>query len=192
MLTVLLGAILFATVAMLINEGLWSNIITLLNVILAALIATSFFEPVADFLESQMPGFTYAVDFIALWLLYTVSMLVLRGMTDSLSRVQVRFPNQANTIGAGVVGLLAGWVLVGFTAMTFHTAPLARDFMPKPTEKTFVIASPDLQWMGFVQQLSRGALSTSAGNTFDPQRAFVYRYGQRRADFEQHPSFTTE
>ena len=40
---------------MLFGQGIWGNVLTLINVILAALLATTMFEPLADWLESQMP-----------------------------------------------------------------------------------------------------------------------------------------
>ena len=47
MLTAFFLVIFFVCVAMMWNEGLWSNAITLVNVVVAAMIATNYFEPLA-------------------------------------------------------------------------------------------------------------------------------------------------
>lgn len=201
MFTILMLIILFASVAMLVREGLWSNTIRLFNVITAGLLATSLWEPVADWLEGMAPTFTYLLDFLALWLVFCVAYIVLRAAADKLSRVQVRFKQPVNMGGGAFVALWIGWVLVCFTSMTLHTAPLSRDFMngalsPDPQASTFLGFSPDRQWLAFVQQVSRGSLATSpsAGvegeegmNVFDPRGEFVYKYGQRRNEFEEQP-----
>ena len=49
--TILLLVILIACAASLYTEGMWGNAIRLINVVTAGLIATNYFEPVADWLE---------------------------------------------------------------------------------------------------------------------------------------------
>ena len=73
--------IVFVVIAMAGSEGLWSNAITLVNVVTAALLATNFWEPVADLLIEQFPQGTYLWDFSALWGLFAVGLIVLRTAT---------------------------------------------------------------------------------------------------------------
>ena len=47
-LNILLALVFFACVASTVNNGLWSNLILLINVVSAALVATCYFEPVAE------------------------------------------------------------------------------------------------------------------------------------------------
>ena len=49
--------------------GLWGNFITLINLFIASLIASSFYEPFARFLIEKMPDYGALMDFIAVWLL---------------------------------------------------------------------------------------------------------------------------
>ena len=84
--TILMFLILFACVAMLYNDGMWSNAIRLINVITAALLAMNFFEPLADWLEQTVaPSYTFFWDFIALWGLFIVFSIIFRLLTDRLS-----------------------------------------------------------------------------------------------------------
>ncbi len=64
----------------------------------AALLATNFWEPAARALEGWQPSYTYVFDFIVLWGLFAVFMIVLRVATDFLSPVKVRFIKLAERI----------------------------------------------------------------------------------------------
>ena len=83
--------VLVVCAAMLWNEGLWGNAITLVNVVLAAMLATNYYEPLADLLDGKFPKYTYFADFVSLWLIFTVTYFVMRLLTDTLSKYRVRF-----------------------------------------------------------------------------------------------------
>ncbi len=178
-------------VAWLWREGMWSNAITLFNVITAALLATSLWEPLADFLDGVVFGATYLADFVSLWLIFLVCFSIFRGITDKLSKVRVRFKMPVETAGGAIFSIWVGCVIVCFATMSLHMAPLARDglggaFSPKQGAKTVLMFAPDRAWLGFVTKLSKegGALVTTRPNPFDPKGEFVFKYGQRRANYE--------
>jgi hypothetical protein len=191
----------FAALAMLYTEGMWSNAIRLVNVVTAALLAVNFFEPLARWLEDMAPSFTYLVDFIALWLLFAIFTIILRVLTDQVSKVQVRFLRIVDQIGASVFALWVGWIMVCFTMMTLHTAPLSRNFLFagfQPEQRMFLGFAPDRQWLGFTQKESRGAFARSATPeewdqekyVFDPRADFMPKYAARRAALEAHVAKT--
>jgi uncharacterized membrane protein required for colicin V production len=185
--------------ALLFGQGIWSNVLTLINVILAALLATAFFEPLATYLDSQMPTFTYIWDYLALWGLFAIFYIIFRTASDALSKTRVRFKQIVDLAGGSFFALWTSWVLVCFTTMSLHTAPLARNaFMgslqPTPEARMFFGLAPDQQWLGFTQKISAGAFSTSPpegvtgendSNVFDPEGKFVFNYAERRARFEK-------
>jgi hypothetical protein len=180
--------IVFVVIAMAGSEGLWSNAITLVNVVTAALLATNFWEPVADLLIEQFPQGTYLWDFSALWGLFAVGLIVVRAATYFASRVKVRFPKLVEILGGYLFAVWIGWVMVCFTAMTLHTAPLSREFMFggfKP-EKRILGLAPDRQWLAFMQRASRGAFARRSGESlqiFDPHGDFIIKYATRRERF---------
>lgn len=192
---VLLLLILVAVLAMCGGEGLWSNALTLFNLLTAAVLAINFWEPLADFLIKQVPKATYLWDFIALWLLFTVFMLIMRIPTDLLSRFKVRFHMLVERICGYIFAIWIGWVLVCFTTMSLHTAPLARDFLFKgfkPEKRMFFgMLAPDRQMLALAQKVSRGAFARgpSADNlnahVFDPYGDFILKYASRRKQFER-------
>jgi len=204
LLTLLLLVVFLASVAMLWNEGMWSNAVTCVNVALAAMVATNYFEPLAAWLDHQMPSYTYLWDFLALWGLFTVTLSVTRALTDKLSRYRVRFKMPVEQAGRVLLAVWASWMLVCFVTMSLHTAPLALhpfrgSFQQEPLSNNFLGLAPDRQWLAFIHSRSRGALSrgdAQAGSpyaedagqrVFDPQGEFILKYGSRRANLEQEP-----
>src|SRR6478609_11159291 len=88
---ILLIIIFVACFASLMTGGLWSNAIMLVNVLTAGLLATNYFEPLANFFDDQDASFTYVWDFLAIWLIFGIAMIVLRLATDYMSPVKVHF-----------------------------------------------------------------------------------------------------
>jgi hypothetical protein len=203
--------LLLLSAGLLWNEGCWSNGITLINVIIAGLVAFNFFEPLAGYMDSQMSAgeytYSYLCDFLALWGVFALTLGLLRLATDSLSKLKVRFIPPVEQTGRVILGLWAGWVFVCFTAATLHTAPLPvnsfrESFDRKPDEGLFFGFAPDRLWLSLVQTRSQGALGwwdeqpasteygteDKDGNTrvFDPRGEFIVRYRTRRKNLEKH------
>lgn len=187
--------IFFACMAMFATAGLWTNALMLVNVMSSAMLATSLFEPIAGWLQTQMPTYTYFCDFMAIWGVFCVSLVVMRAVTDQLSKVKVRFKRPIDLAGGIFFATWVGWIMICFSLTTLHTAPLSRNFMsgqfqPKPMDHMFFGFAPDRKWLGFVQRMSLGTLSRSGpspgAHMFDPQGEFILKYAGRRAQFETH------
>ena len=112
MLTGMLCMVWIICIAMLWNEGMWNNCITLINVLLAALLAMNFWEPAADFLDSKMSSYTYVVDYLAMWFVFFFSYVLLRAFTDSLSKTRVKFKMPVEQTGRILSAIAVGWILV--------------------------------------------------------------------------------
>jgi hypothetical protein len=208
MLTLFLFAVFIICVAMLWNEGLWSNAITLVNITLAVLIATNYFEPLAAWLDYYVPDYTYLWDFLALWGLFALALGILRLVTDLISRHRVRFKMPVEHTGRVILAIWVGWIMVGFTIISLHVAPLAAHpfgggFQNRPTSGNFFGLAPDRQLLAFVQKSSRGPLSRSytggsvmgyhplpedkesGCRVFDPRSDLVIKYRNRRKFFDE-------
>ena len=187
-LPLLMFVILFACVAMCYAEGMWSNAIRLINVVTAGLLAVNFYEPLARWLDSMQPSYTYLWDYLCLWALFAVSMVIFRELTSFISQVKVRFLKLADRIGSAVLSLWIGWVMVCFTMMTLHTAPLPRNFMFdgfQPEQRMLMGLAPDRVWLGFVQKESMGAFCRSDERVFDPTADFMPKYATRRTQLQE-------
>jgi len=191
-LPLLLLVIFIAVVASLYTEGMWGNAIMLINVITAALLATSYFEPLANWVETWGDWFkscTYLVDFMCLWSVFVVAMVVLRLCSDKICRVKVRFLNLANQIGSIVFACLVALAMLCFTTFTLNTAPLAKHFMYGAFQADKGVIggwAPDQWWLYFARMASNQVYSRAKVNTFDRYGQFRKNYEARRAEIEKH------
>jgi hypothetical protein len=194
MLNLVLVVIFAVCVAFLFNEGLWGAALMFCNVLMAAVLATNLFEPVANWLEGMMPSYTYFCDFIAVWLCFAVLLTIFRLGTDFLSGHRMRFKRPVDVAGGVIFAIGVGWLMLQFGLFTMHMAPLERNFLgfqERPETRMFFGLAPDRNWLAFMHQLSDGsALARSApqdnpdAHVFDPRADFILRYGQRRKEFE--------
>jgi uncharacterized membrane protein required for colicin V production len=202
-INVLLLVIFFAVLASLVREGLWSNAIKLFNVMTAAMLATNYFEPLADFLTDKQPTFTYVWDIIAVWAIFCVALGVMQTITDRLSRIQVRFRKPVETAGGIFFACWIGWLMICFTTFTLHMAPLSRSFLdgsfqPDADSKMFFGFAPDQDWLAFIHTMSlNGSLAKSRAegdtrtNVFDPDADFIFKYAASRKKFEDQKDIRT-
>ena len=191
------------TAAALWFQGVWNIALTLINMILAMLIATNFFEPLCTFIEGLGgASFTYLLDFLVLWILFAVVFGILRLFSDMLSKKAVKFNMPVEMAGRTILAIWCGYLMVTFTAFSMQMAPLDNvtpmGAFETPTSTSFLGMAPDRQWLGFMQSRSRGALARGnySGNThpddqglnvetFDPHSEIPLRYRQRRENYQK-------
>lgn len=194
--TILLLVLFLAVTGLVVREKFWGATLRFLNVLVAATMATAWYEPlaalgdrfvnVADGGGNQgglMPPFGQFIDAAAAWGLFLVILLVLRIITWLVSRTRVPFPPLLDWGGGALMALLTAWVMVGFTAMTFHMSPLSREgVQPTPESRMFLGLAPDRKWLAWVRGSSmNGPFASGGERVFDKDADFVLRYGDRRA-----------
>ena len=185
--------IFIAVAAVLSREGLWSSMVMLLNVLLAASMATAWYEPLARLIESKAPSFQYLIDFLLLWGLFAVLLLAMRLTTDTISHTKVKFVKPLETVGGPVVAIMTAWVTVMFAAATLHTLPVAQDTIQKePEENLFFGFAPDRAWLAWVQGSSRNGPFARPINPFEDPQDFINRYAFRRKAFESAPNLRVD
>ena len=136
-------------------EGLWGAVHTFLCVLLAALVAMNFFEPLAGFLDGIMPAYKHYMDLVALVGLFISLTFALRMGSEYLSPVYIGLPSTLDQVGKWAFGALTGYLTMAFLLAALHTAPLSREFMGfKPERNNFFGMAPDRQWLGFVQYVT--------------------------------------
>src|SRR5262245_12426159 len=108
-------AVFFAGTAMMVREGMWSNAIALVNILISGLVAFGFYSPLVIYLDEMLKGeYTYLLDFLCIWALFVITMIVCTVMTSMASKVRMRFKNPIDPIGGPIVGALAAWLLASF------------------------------------------------------------------------------
>jgi hypothetical protein len=192
----IVGVVFFASLAMMVREGIWSNTITFVNIILCGLVAFGMYSPLTIMIDEALDGeFTYVLDFPVIWGVFTIAMIVSRVITDALSRTRLRLKHPLDPIGGPLVGAFAAFVMCGFAAATLLTAPLAGDAMDGKLNHTAaevrtgsVFSSPDLYWLRRVEQFAAPDGFGRAGDARFEAAPFVEIYGKHREALQQAPS----
>jgi hypothetical protein len=149
--------------------GLWNNLINVINFLLAALIATSVYHPVANRIaEIDRASYGYLADFAAIWIAFALAFIVLRGITDSISKYQLKFDPITEIAGRSVLALTLGIGMMCFTSFTLHLAPLPsslygeQEISAQNNKFSRATSSiPDQAWLGYVDYASVGPLAAS-------------------------------
>ncbi|HMO12801.1 MAG TPA: CvpA family protein [Pirellulaceae bacterium] len=180
--------------------GLWSNVLTLAMVFIAAMVASTAFETTANTIEEFDPTYTYVADFLGAWLLFFVTFGVLRLLAELMSKHKLTFDPATDYIGRSVVSLATAWIFVCFASFTLHMAPAPAELFSGGPQDKILLVGPDRLWLRFMHSRSKGALA-DAKNTpffpeytetphpddgdldarvFDPWADFVFKYRHRR------------
>jgi hypothetical protein len=175
----ILAATFFATFAMMVQLGLWSNMITTINIVLSALIAFGYYQALGKLLVDKIDSagqFTYLLDFMCLWLVYIIAFMVLqRLLAANLSRTRMRFKHPIDAVGGPAVALIAAFFTTGLVGSSLQAAPLAADcFNGVFTDKsrTNTATNPDL---ALLQMMQMGLDNDRLGTSNPPFRAVDYR-----------------
>lgn len=188
-LTLILLAVFVTVTAALWKEGIWSSLVMLLNVVLAATVATAWYEKLVAVLEPRLPSYTYLLDFVSLWALFCLLLLGLREATDRISRTKVKLRRPVELFGGPLVAALVGWVMTCFTAASLHTAPVPRDSVqPTPHARMFFGLAPDRKWLSWVHGSTIAGPFAVPDSAFDKDADFIIRYADRRKRLEDEPS----
>jgi uncharacterized membrane protein required for colicin V production len=190
------GAVLFASFAMMVREGLWSNTISLINIIVSGLVAFGFYSPLTIWLDERTGGRnTYWLDFVCIWVVFIVTMVVVRAIAGAASGTRLRFKNPIDPVGGPLVGFIAAWVLTAFVMATLHMSPMPKDAFGGKLVLTqqeingkqllgSALLRPDLAWLRFVEKVStRVSLGSSETKPFNAWM-FVGTYELHRTKFQ--------
>ena len=182
--------------------GLWSNLITLINLLLAAMLASSIYEPLSDLLLGLESTYRSLFDFISVWAIFVVAFFVLRGITDVASAFRLKFDKITELVGRSILSIWIACVFICFSFFTLQMAPLKPDLYVQNAPKSEMGTIPDRMWLAFIQSRSRGALSASQAKNlfaeykltphpddegedkrvFDPYANFLPHYAEQRQE----------
>jgi hypothetical protein len=175
------------------REGPWSGLIMLLNVLLAAALASAWYPAVVRWAEPQFASYTYLLDFVALQGLFCLLLLAFREVTDRLSKTRVRFRKPVELAAGPLVAALTAWVMVAFTAASLHTAPVPRDFVqPSPDARMFFGLAPDRWWLWWMRGSSAHGPFANPERAFDSDGEFITRYATRRKLLEKEEALRVQ
>ena len=145
--------------------GFWNNFLTTINCLLAALIATSAYPAISQrVIDINPESFTYAGDFVGLWAIFVISFMLLRGITDMISKIKLKFDPITEMVGRTIFSIATALVLVCFANFTLQLAPLDQETFAESGEPTgpAVSSIADRTWLSYARYASTGPLSADA------------------------------
>ena len=157
-------AVFFAGTAMMVREGLWSNAISLVNILDQRPGGVRILFAAGDLpgRNARRPVHVLAGLRHASGRLFVVTMIICRAVTGMASKTRMRFKNPIDPVGGPLVGVIAAWVLAAFVMATLaHLADaerrLRRETDPQQERSRLAIGllAPDLGWLRFVDRVTR-------------------------------------
>lgn len=136
--------------------GLWSNLITGVNLLLAGMVATSLYQNLANSVIRLDSSWVHVVDFTMLWVLFVFSFVVLRSLTEVLTRYRLRFHPVLEMVGRTLGSLAVGILFVCFASFTLQLAPFSPIDSDAFGNKGIY---PESAWVGMMDFLSNGSLA---------------------------------
>ncbi len=187
LVTSLLLVGLFAAVAVLLSlQGLWTGLVAIPNLLAAAAVATAWHGVVAAWIDGYLGSYTHLLDLLAVWGIFALVMLVLREVTDRVSRHRVAFPPLVERIGSPVAAAVAAWIMVAFTAASIQTAPWPVAAVQRTPESRMLFGiAPDRKWLQFIRGSSAAGPFAAPSSPFDPKADFLVRHSQRRIGLDR-------
>ncbi len=152
-----LAAFIFVLGITFINSlfGLYSGLLNVTCAIAALAVAFGYWEALNNVLTAQFNLHPSYTEPMALVLLFVVTLLVLRLLSDLLLRGNVRVPPYADWVGGGICGFVIGQICVGVMVLGFLMLP----FGGEPSHSFVRLArhpdneiNPDTQRVIFVER----------------------------------------
>lgn len=199
----ILGIVFFASFAMMVREGIWNNLLTMMMVMISGVVAFGYFQPLTRSFDEKTGGsYTYLLDFLVIWFTFIFVMLILKILGKVLSPKKVKFLENFDLYGGVAIALFTAYLITGMMLATMHSAPLIHNifdnrFVMGETRKevestinsTSVIARPDLAWLGLMESVLQG--SSMGGSDFSAAR-YVHSYAEHRKTFSTITTYLVE
>lgn len=188
------GILFFIGLAMMVQNGIWNNLIALFSIVIGGLVAYGAHQPLVVMADEYTGGsYTYLLDFPILWGVFGLTTGVLKELANLLSKNRVNFPDQIDNFGGAGVACIAAYFLMAFSMSTLHVAPISYDqlggmfeygFKPSEVESNLAEASaltkPDVAWLRITESvLGPGAFGSAGFST----KVFVSQHSQHRKSF---------
>jgi len=154
---VLIGLIAYANM----GEGIYGALVVLVVTVIAGVIATNFYEPLAIFLgDRHIPwaAFDKYADGVLFLLIYAGCIWGLRALFDRWLTERVRFPVNVDRIGGIAIGAVVGVVAVGGLLVACQMMPLNKDFLGYKRTRAVLLVSPDATFLSLMHHLSVNVL----------------------------------
>jgi hypothetical protein len=153
----------------LMSEGLWGACLMFFNALFATMITLNFYEPLAQVIGTNMEFLSGYADALCILLIFTVSLLIMRLLTEYLAPAMVRFPMPLYHVGRVIFGLGGGLITAGMIWLALDASPGQGRIFGKVdySHKPFYGVRLDTELLAFFQY-STGQIFTRQGGGPDP------------------------
>lgn len=140
------------------RNGLFSSIAMLIMIVLAGVVAFNFWEPIANVLDPTLQGTFLAgtEDLLVLVSLFCLALGLMRWCTNMLAPLMIEYHGAVQLVGAGIVGMISGYLVAGFLVCALETLPLDQHFLGYEERKSQEsgmrsVLPPDRVWLALMR-----------------------------------------
>src|ERR1700733_11825116 len=105
------------------SEGLWGAALMFFNALFAAMITLNCYEPLAQLIGTNMEFLSGYADALCILLIFTVTLLIMRLLTEFLAPAMVRFPMPLYHVGRVIFGLGGAAITAGMIWLALDASP---------------------------------------------------------------------
>lgn len=111
------------------SEGLWGAALMFFNALFAAMITMNFYEPLAQLIATNLDFLSGYADALCILVIFTVSLLILRLITENLAPAMVRYPMPLYHAGRFVFAVLGSAVTMGMLLIALDASPVNKKIL---------------------------------------------------------------
>jgi uncharacterized membrane protein required for colicin V production len=154
------------------SEGLWGAALMFFNALFAAMITLNFYEPLAQVIGTNVTFLSGYADALCILLIFTVSLLLMRLLTELLAPSMVRFPKPLYHIGRLGFALGGSLVTMGVMLLALDASPVNRKILGSMDHQSqpFFKVRLDKEVLAFFQYSTGQIFSGSGGR--DPYKEY--------------------
>jgi uncharacterized membrane protein required for colicin V production len=174
------------------SEGLWGAALMFFNALFAAMITLNFYEPLAQLIGTNVTFLSGYADALSILLIFTVSLLILRLITEQLAPSMVRFPKPLYHLGRIFFALGGSLVTMGVMLLALDASPVNKKILGSMDYKhqPFFKLRLDKEILAFFQYSTGQIFKGSGGKdpygeykdarVFDPEGKWLLNAQQAR------------
>jgi uncharacterized membrane protein required for colicin V production len=168
----IVAILILGTTYALASEGLWGAALMFFNALFAAMITLNFYEPLAQLIGTNVTFLSGYADALCILVIFTVSLLLLRLMTEYFAPSMVRFPMPLYHIGRIIFALGGSLVTMGVMLLALDASPVQKKILGSMDHESqpFYKVRLDKEVLAFFQYSTGQIFSGSGGR--DPYKEY--------------------
>lgn len=118
------GLLILGMTYALMSEGLWGAALMFFNVLFASMVTLNCYEPLAQVIGTNVSFMSGYADALCILLIFTVTLLILRLITENLAPSMVRFPKIVYQLGRVIFAFGGAVLTMGVLMLSLDASPV--------------------------------------------------------------------